>query len=173
VLDALRQARPEFYEGIEDVDHEGTRPFSSLAELASSASWLGRIELQQRLFEDHFEAPLPEPATLALDGCQPSRVEDLSLTALFLTGLANQLLEGVFSYQPIAVSRLTELHQRVTLDGKLNPQLRDEVCAWAEALEAGGGGFVDWCLASWDDEFCNQAPEEVDVRYMEGPIWRL
>jgi Family of unknown function (DUF6178) len=172
-VEALSKDRPEFYLPLEGGNRATTRLFSSLKEVELAGNLLERLELQVRLIERHFPQLLPDPELYDLTGCEPDQVDDLTICDLFLTALANQLFGRELTPAPLALSEVPELHQRVTLDGTLNPQLRDQTREWLENLEVGGSGFADWCLGVWDEEFCPLRPEELNPRYLSGLIIRL
>ena len=172
-VDALHLARPEFYLPLEGGNRAATRHFSSLKEVELVSNLIERLELQVRLIDRHFPQLLPDPEQFDLTGCEPNQLEDLTVCDLFLTALANQIFGREFSPTPLAMSEVPELHRRVTLDGTLNPQLREQTREWLENLEVGGSGFADWCLGVWDEEFCLLRPEELNPRHLTGLIIRL
>jgi len=173
LIAALDRRLPLFFTGIEDASSGGLRPFATLLDLRRVEEWLGGLEVQVRLFEKDFPFTLPAPADLDLAGCQPAGAEELTLSTLFLTALANRLLGGDFLPEPVAVGRLKELHTRVSQGGQLLPGLRQETVAWLEGLEAGGGAFGNRCLDRWEEEFCPLDADDLDPRYIGGLIVRL
>lgn len=171
-VEALCRQRPEFYLPLEGSNHQTTRHFSSVQELERVASLIERLEQQERLVTRHFPALLPDPQ-LDLTGCKPDQVAELTLSELFLTALANQLLEREFVPRPLASAELPRLHRQVSLAGTLDPRLRQRICQWLEGLEPGGGSFAEWCLRIWEEEFCPLRPEELNPRFLPGLIIRL
>lgn len=172
-VEALCQDRPQFYLPLEGGNRAATRQFSSLQEIKLVEQLLERLELQVGFIERHFPALLPDPVQFDLTGCEPEQLDDLSICDLFLTALANRLFGRSFKPTPLPLSEVPELHRRVSLDGALAPQLRDQTRQWLEEFEPGGGGFADWCLGVWDEEFCPLRPEELNPRYLSGLIIRL
>ncbi len=173
LIEALSRRKPRFFEGIEQEDRGGERPFSSLFELRRTDEWLARLEVQAVLFEEHFPFQLTAPADLRLDGCFPDDPEDLALSDFFLTALANRILGRAFLPEPVPRAQLPELHARVCSAGKLHESLRSETVQWLESLVPGAGAFGDYCLGLWEQEFCAQPPEELDPRYLSGLIVRV
>jgi hypothetical protein len=173
LLHALLQSRPQFPESLVRPERGGEQPFTCLREVRLAEEWLTRLEGQQRLFAEHFPFPLPPPAAWELDGCHPAQGSELTLSAIFLTALANQLLGRELAPQPLVVSELPELQQLVTRGGQLDPELRSRTVAWLDALAAEGGNFADFALGRWAEEFCGVAPAELDPRYLSGLIVRL
>jgi hypothetical protein len=147
--------------------------FDNLYEVRSVDQWLARIEVQQRIFEEGLQFPLPDPATLELDGCQPGDIEDVTLVEFFLTSLSNKIMGRDFLPIPLAEEELAGLHGMVSQSGRLHPGLREETTKWLESLVPGGGDFAKYCLDIWEEEFCSIGFEDLDPRYIGGLIVRL
>lgn len=172
-LAALSQYPPLFFEGVSDPTKGGTRLFTKLSEISAVEHWLGRMELQQQLFEEKLGFVLPDPQNVVLEGCQPAEAEDLSLAEFFLTSLANKLLGRDFQPLPIAEEELAGLHGMVSQSGVMNPRLREETVKWLDSLLPGGGDFAGYCLDILEDEFCSIGFEDIDPRFTGGLIVRL
>lgn len=172
-LGPLLQKRPQFPEAVVQPERGGVRPFASLHEVRLVETWLDRLEAQQRLFETHFPFSLPAPAEWLLDGCHPDDGGELTLSTIFLTALANRLLGRPFAPQPLAGEEVGKVHALVTVNGQLDPALREQTRVWLESLEAGGGAFGDFCLGLWADEFCTVSAADLDPRYAGGLIVRV
>lgn len=173
LLHALLQSRPKFPESLVRPERGGEQPFTCLREVRLAEEWLTRLEGQQRLFMEHFPFPLPPPAAWELDGCHPGQGSELTLSAIFLTALANQLLGRELAPQPLAAGELPELQQLIAKGGQLDPALRSRTVAWLDSLAADGGTFADFALGRWVEEFCAVAPAELDPRYLSGLIVRF
>ncbi|TYO98691.1 hypothetical protein EDC39_10553 [Geothermobacter ehrlichii] len=173
LLDALCRRRPECWEGAIEAGRGGFRPFARLAELRQVEECLERLEGQRRLFEEVLPFELPPPDELDLDGCQIDDASQISLSVFFLTALANQLLGGDFLPLPLPAAELATLHGLISRDGELDPELRRRLVERFESELAGGGAFADWCLAVWDEEFCNIDPADLDPRFVGGILVRL
>ena len=97
----------------------------------------------------------------------------MTLSTIFLTALANQLLGRAFAPLPLAVAELAELQQMIARHGRLDPVLRDRTVTWLESLVPGGGAFGEFALSYWDEEFCAVPPATLDPRYVGGLIIRF
>jgi hypothetical protein len=172
-LSALAQNPPLYFEGVGDPTRGGTRMFDNLYEIRSVDQWLARIAVQQHIFEEGLQFPLPDPATLDLDGCQPGDIEDVTLVEFFLTALANKIMGRDFLPMPLAEEELAGLHGMVSQSGVLHTGLREETTKWLESLVPGGGDFAGYCLDIWEEEFCSIGFEDIDPRYIGGLIVRL
>lgn len=155
------------------LERGGVRPFGNLREVRLVEEWLGRLEVQRRLFEEHFPFPLPAPADWNLDGCHPENGGDLTLTTIFLTALANRLMDRPFGPAPLAAGAVGELHALITRNGKVDPELRKQTLTWLESLELGGGIFGEFCFERWEDEFCVVSAADFDPRYVGGLVVRV
>lgn len=173
LVDALRERKPRLFEGVDDEARGGSRSFTSSDDLRSADQWLSRVEAQQRLFEGSLPFELVGPDRVNLEGCVPDVAEDLALSDLFLTALANRVLSRPFTPEAIFCEELPALHGLVSRGGKVDPNLRRETRDWLESLEQGGGAFADYCLDLWEEEFCALKPEDIDPRYVGGLIVRL
>jgi hypothetical protein len=166
-IGALNQFPPLFFEGVVDPTQGG------LAEIRMVEQWLGRMEVQRKLFEDVLHFPLPDPAVMDLSGCQPDNADDITLVEFFLTSLANKLLGRDFQPLPIAEEELAGLHGMVSQSGAINPRLKDETVKWLGSLMDGGGDFATYCLDIWEEEFCSIGFEDIDPRFIGGMIVQL
>lgn len=173
LVEALDNKKPLFYEGMEEPNRAGTRPFSSLRDLRLAGEWLDRLELQRRLFEERLPFELPAPAELDLTGCFPESPEDLGLSDIFLTALANRVLGRGFLPQPLPRTGLALLHRELCTEGRAPESFREETFKWLETLEAGAGAFGNDCLDLWLEEFCRLKAEEFDTRFVRGLIVRV
>ncbi len=173
LVDALQRRKPQFFEGIERPDRGGERPFANLHELRLATEWLERLEVQQRLFEDHFPFSLPAPGELELTGCQPDDPEDLALSDFFLTALANRIMGREFLPQPIPREELVGLHARICTESKLHDALRQETRQWLDSLVPGAGAFGEYCLELWAEEYCTMGAENLDPRYVGSLLIKL
>ncbi len=173
LLEALAVSHPECWEGIIEVNRGGTRPFESQSELHLAATWIERLEVQRHLFDEVFPFELPTVDDLDLSGCHPEEVDQVSLSEFFLTALANQLLGGEFTPEPIPAVELATLHELISCEGAVDPELHKKTVAGLEGQLPGAGAFADWCLAVWNDEFCNLQADSLDPRFVGGLILRL
>lgn len=171
-VEMLRRERPAFYEGISQADRTGERFFSTQADLLAAQKWLSGIEAQKDFFLAVAPFPLPSAATFDLHGCEPESLADLTLSDLLLTALANRLLGSSFAPVPLPAASLQTLHQRVTVEGGLDPVLRAETLRRFDEEVAGLGAFVDWALQLWAEGFCTVAAADLDPRYVDGLIVR-
>lgn len=173
LLQAVSGKKPQFYEGLANPGLKGSRPFKTLDDLRRATLGLQRLELQRALFGEDLPFSPAAAEDMDLNGCAPAQAEDLKLSDLFLTALANRLLGRPFLPQPIPVAELPQLHQRVCQQGRLGEHLRQETVLWLESMRPGAGAFAEECLAIWAEEFCPLSPQNLDPRFLSGLIIRL
>jgi hypothetical protein len=170
MVDALVGKKPRFFEGIAEENRGGDRPFANLRDLQLAEEWLQRLEVQVALFDGRLGFELTAPQDLDLLGCAPDSSEDLTLSDFFLTALGNRVLGREFLPMPIAQAELADLHGRVSRDGKLAVELREETVQWLEKVTPKAGAFAAYCLDLWDAEFCQLKVANIDPRYGCGLI---
>lgn len=173
LLEALLRRRPQFPESLIHPGRGETRPFASLDEVRLAEERLDRLEVQRRLFIEHFPFPLPSPGEWSLEGCHPAHGNELTLAGIFLTALANRLSGGTFAPEPLPAAGLMRLHALVSLGGRLTPEVREQTLAWLESLEPGGGIFGAASLDLWEEDFCSVEAVELDPRYLASLIVRF
>jgi hypothetical protein len=173
-LEALAGSQQtQYFAGLDNPAESEVRPFRSAIDLVKAEKWLRRIARQQQLFEERLPFELPTEENFDLCDCNPSRVEELTLSQLFLTALANRVLGRAFVPEPLVAEELPGLHGMISQNGRLDPALREETITWAETLVDDVGSFADWCLDVWELEFCPVDPDAIDPRFVGGMIVRI
>jgi hypothetical protein len=173
LIEALNQAKPQFFNGIVDATRADVRSFQTWAEVVKVRQELDCVERLSALFSDKGVFNLPEPEQLDLTGCIPALATEVTLSEFFLTALANRLLGRDFYPQPIAVAELLLLHEKVSLPAPEFKLLRQQTHDWVESQVPGSGTFANFCLDIWQQEFCSLAREDVTPEYVGGLIIRL
>ncbi len=163
-LKCLELPKPRFYIGMENICSSGNRRFTTLDDIRKAEQWLAKIETQQRLFENHFGFDL------SLFALEPGsgKTEEVVLSDIFLTALANRLLGRKFYPSPLTTQDIHQLHNQVSSDGKLRTELREDTAAWLESMEKGGCEFASFCLEVWEEEFCPLKQNALDPAYIGG-----
>jgi hypothetical protein len=108
--------------------------------------------------------------------------QEVTLSTLFLTGWANQILKGKFQFEPIETVRLKELFLRIfekTGQGKgvVKMEIRNGLEEALCSMEADENrrihllAFKDFCLDLFEEEFGRIPPEEeIDPRFIKGRL---
>lgn len=168
LVTALQGKKPWYSKALDGATQAGELPFTTLRQIETIRQRLFDVEVQRRLFDEHFDFDLPRQQDLEANGEHVADTEHLTLSDYFLTALANRLLGRDFLPLPIARQELPALHRLVTENGSLSKALRRETLAWLESLEPGGAVFGSFCLAVWDEEFCALESKALDPRYIGG-----
>lgn len=164
---------PLYHPGLDHPEESRSRSFRSAIDLFQAEKWLTRIEAQERLFAERMSFDLPTDETFDLSGCHPEKIEDLTLSQLFLTALANRLLGRNFYPDPLPVEELPGLHGSLCQGRHLDKDLYEETRDWVDSLVDGAGHFARWCLDVWELEFCAIDPDYIDPRFLGGLIIRV
>lgn len=173
LIQALCQPKPQFYYGLIDSSRADCRSFHSWSEVQQVQSELEYIELLQALFSETGLFVLPAQDAMDLDGCSPDQQTEVTLSELFLTALANQLLGRNFVPEPIATSELLTLQQKITLEDGTFESLRQQTCAWIAEQFSGTETFINFCLDIWQHEFCQLDADELNAQHVGGLLIRL
>jgi hypothetical protein len=106
--------------------------------------------------------------------------QEITLSTIFLTALANQILKGRFQFESIESAQLQHLFSRIfERDEKGKGVIRMEIKnGWKEVLESMEAdeirrihllAFKDFCLDLFQEEFGRIPPEEeIDPRFVKG-----
>ncbi|MCF6179693.1 MAG: DUF6178 family protein, partial [Geopsychrobacter sp.] len=172
-ISSLNQNPPEFFRGIRIGDPQQAEEISTLKQLSAIESILNQIEQQQQLFNELFADKLAQEKNLDLSDCNIEEATDLTLSDLFLTALANQLLGGEFSPQPLAACELPTLYRLIVDNGRINPTMVIQIRKQLEDQLPGASDFADYALEIWQEEFCQLEESEIDPRFLSGLIIRL
>ncbi|PLX74377.1 MAG: hypothetical protein C0615_09515 [Desulfuromonas sp.] len=165
--------QPLYYPGLDNPGEDKARSFRSAIDLIKAQKWLDKIEVQYKLFVERMPFDLPQEDDIDLSGCIPERVEDVTLSQLFLTALANRILGRPFAPEPIDANELPGLHGSLCRGQHLDTILREETNSWIASLLEGADSFSDWCLDVWELEFCSVDIDAIDPRFVGGLIVRV
>ncbi len=171
-IDSLQQNPPLLFRGIRVGDPQQPETIHTGKQLDCIRAILKQLEDQQQIFSELLPIDLTREDFLNLENCNIETLDDLTLSDLFLTSLANQLLGGELIPQPLATNELKTLHRLLVLDGKLNPQIVQQVRQQLDEQLPGASIFADFCLEIWQEDFCRLHENDIDPRYLSGLIIR-
>jgi len=169
-VDALNRPKPCLFEGLSEEGRGGERPFANLKDIRVAGKWLDRLGTIRTLFEERFPFDLPNREEVDLSGCHPDNADELTLSDLFLTALANRLLGRDFYPHPLRRGDLPLLHDRLCSEETLLEDLIRETVSWLASLEEGAGAYGEYCLEILKEDFCSLNRDEIDPRYVSGLI---
>ncbi len=145
--------------------------FKSLQDFRETKNILERVEAVTRFLGESLHV---HPKLLK------ERDQEITLSTIFLTALANQILKGRFQFESIESAQLQHLFSRIfERDEKGRGVIRTEITnGWKNALESMETdenrrihllAFKDFCLDLFEEEFGRIPPgEEVDPRFVKG-----
>jgi hypothetical protein len=159
--------------------------FGSVADLRTAESFLDEIGAATAFLQSSLRVAPGRLRGIDLVGCQPEEWQDLTLSTLFLTGLANRALGRGFEFAPVEKSRLNDLLSfffRRTEGGKgvIRMEIKEETDQWLSSAEEDETrrqhlrAFRDFCLDLFEMEYGKVPPEgEIDPRFVKGLLVRL
>lgn len=169
---ALNQPKPRFYSGVETTTRADERPFRNYGEVKAVSVELETVEALLPLFGSAGIFNIPAPEELELEGCIPPQASEVTLSELFLTAIANKILEHDPTPEPIPAAELETLHQALHAEANFDA-LRHQTKEWLVSLAPGSGAFVEFCFDLWEHEFYALKPENLKPQYIGGLLIRL
>ena len=119
-----------------------------------------------------------------LIGCYPDDWREMTLSAIFLTSLANQILKGTFQFEAIVQAQVKDFLSRIlerdgTGKGVIKVEVKNGLRDWLRSVEGEELkqqhllAFQDFCLDLFEVQYGNFPPgEEVDPRFVKGLLIR-
>ena len=121
---------------------------------------------------------------LDLSSCYPEDWREITLSTVFLTGLANQVLKGAFRFESIEQTRWGDFLYRVFErdaqgKGAIRMEVKERLREWLSSMESEDSrrqhllAFQDFCLDLLEEGYGKTPPEEkVDPRFVKGLLIR-
>ncbi|MDY0290995.1 MAG: DUF6178 family protein [Desulfuromonadaceae bacterium] len=172
LVSALNQPKPRFYSGVETTTRADERPFRNYSEVKAVSVELETVEALLPLFGSAGIFNIPAPEELELEGCIPPQASEVTLSELFLTAIANKILEHDPTPEPIPAAELETLHQALHAEANFDA-LRHQTKEWLVSLAPDSGAFVEFCFDLWEHEFYALKPENLKPQYIGGLLIRL
>jgi hypothetical protein len=119
-----------------------------------------------------------------LSSCYPEDWREITLSTVFLTGLANQVLKGAFRFESIEQTRLGYFLNRVferDAQGKgvIRMEVKERLREWLSSMESEDSGrqhlfaFQDFCLDLLEEGYGKTPTEEkVEPQFVKGLLIR-
>ena len=154
-IDSLLQQPPALY--LEAIDDEPSQlqMITTIRDLERADHRLTQIESLQKVFSVNSPIELPQPET---------EIDDFpSLSGIFLTAIANQLLNKGLTPAPLAVNELLILKNLTFSDKQISRTFEQEIYLSMSQLAPDCDFFVKFCLDIWSDIFqdFNSSTDEV------------
>jgi len=177
-FEGIVRKRPALYrDGVQE-------DFKNLQDLKEAEVFFESIESIVNFLGKELNVHPPELKQMDWSGCHPEKWEEITLSTIFLTSLANQILRGTFQFEPIEQARVKDLLYKVfERDGQGKGVIKREVRVglkeWLSSIEDDPQrrdhlvAFQDFCLDLFEKEFGKiSAGEEIDPRFVKGLIIR-
>ena len=157
-IDSLVQNPPALYLEADGDKSSNLQPLTSIDVLDQVDHRLDQVEALQRLFTIDLPFELPQPETETED--------PPSLSGIFLTAIANQLLEKDFTPAPLVRADIPRLKEMTFSDGQISEPFCQSIYASMQQLAPDCDFFVQFCLDNWKQIFQN-----ADVTGDDSPIF--
>ena len=156
-IDSLLQSPAFLYREAGGDKPSHLQLISSIKILELIDQRLEQIASLEKLFNTDLPFELPE-LEAELDD-QPT------LSGIFMTAVANQLLGRGFSPAPLTITDLPQLKSQTFIDNQLSNNFRKDIHNSMKHLAENCDFFVEFCLDTWEDIF-----QELDTRSENMPI---
>jgi hypothetical protein len=143
-LDALLEKPPVYYLESSDEMPSQLQAISSRQDLELVSLRLQQIVDLQQLFTE--KLPFTLPTTEEEDA------NEVTLSMLLLTAVANQLLGRPFSPAPLAPEDLMLLKAQTLSDGELKTEFATQFQNLIEKLDISCDSFINFCLDCWQED---------------------
>jgi Family of unknown function (DUF6178) len=177
-FEGILRKRPALYrEGIYE-------DFKNLQDLKETEDFLESIETITNFLGKQLNIYPHDLKGLDLSGCYPEDWREITLTTIFLTSLANQILKGNFQFEAIEQVQVKDFLNRIferDIQGKgvIKMEVKNGLRDWISSIEQEEMkrqyllAFKDFCLDLLEEEF-GKIPVEgkVDPRFMKGLLVR-
>ncbi len=155
-IDSLLQQPPAIYHESEDGLSSDLQPISRCKDLEFIEQRLDQIDLLSELFSKKLPFSLPDP--------QDKEIDPPALSGIFLTAIANRLLDRDFLPTPLDPTELLRLKDLTFSNGEIDDSFAQALTTTILELEPGCRFFMNFCLDTWEqffldiDENSTQAP---------------
>jgi hypothetical protein len=149
-IDSLLQNPPYLYREAFEEKSSHLQPITTIKELELIKTRLSQVNALQELFSTKLPFELPEQ--------NPEEDGPLPLSGIFLTAVANQILERNFVPAPLTTEDLLLLRSKTFIDDLISEPFCEEICKSMEQLAPECDFFVHFCLDVWEQIFQDLEP---------------
>jgi hypothetical protein len=177
-FEGILRKRPVFYrDGVLD-------DFKNLQDFREAEVFLESIEVTTNFLREKLGVTPQGLRAMDLTDCHPGRWQEITLSTIFLTALANQILNGTFQFKALEKASLKELISSVferdgQAKGVIKMEIKNRLGDWLSSMEADENkryhllAFRDFCLDLLEEEFGRiPSEEEIDPRFVKGLLIR-
>jgi hypothetical protein len=158
--------------------------FKEVQDLKEMEIFLESIEVMVNFLGEQLNIYPRSLKELDLKDCHPEDWQEITLSTIFLTALANQILNQTFKFEAIERARLENLFSHLFKrngqeKGVMKMEIRDGLRDWLPSIESNENNrrhlmaFQDFCLDLFEEEYGRIPPgEEIDPRFIKGLLLR-
>jgi hypothetical protein len=158
--------------------------FKNLQDLKGAEDFLESIEMITIFLGKQLNIYPHDLKGLDWSGCAPEDWREITLSTIFLTSLANQILKGIFEFEAIEQAQVKDFLYRIferNAQGKgvIKMGVKNGLRDWFTSTEHEGLrrqhllAFQDFCLDLLEEEFGKIPVEEkINPRFMKGLLVR-
>ena len=144
-IDAFLQRPASLYREATTDKPNALHPIRTMQDLQLVEIRLAGIEALARMFNEVLPFSLPDP--------DPDNEDQTTLSGIFMTAVANRLLEGSLHPQPLSKSALAALKNRTIVDAAINRDFATETQRLFEKIAPECLFFCSFCMELWKDFF--------------------
>jgi hypothetical protein len=154
--------------------------FKNLQDLKEAEHFLEFVETVLNVLKKELNVSPHELEEMDLKDCYPETWREITLSTIFLTSLANQILKRSFRFAAIEQAQLKDLLFRIFErdaqgKGKIKMEIRNGLRDWLYSNEPEEMkrplliAFQDFCLDLFEEQYGKISPEEeIDPRFVKG-----
>jgi hypothetical protein len=158
--------------------------FKTLGDLKEAEDFLEFIEAIVNFLGKELKVSPRHLKELDLSGCYPEDWREITLSTIFLTSLANQMLKGTFQFEAIEQARVKNFLSGVFEKdsqgkGVIRMEVKERLREWLSSMESEDSrrqhllAFQDFCFDLLEEGYGKVPPEEkVDPRFVKGLLIR-
>ena len=158
--------------------------FKTLQDLKEAEDFLEFIEAVVNFLGRELKVSPMRLKDMDLSGCYPEDWREITLSTIFLTSLANQMLKGSFQFEAIEQARVKDFLYRIfdrDAQGKgvIRMEVKGRMREWLSSMESEESrrqhllAFQDFCLDLLEEGYGKiPAEEKADPRFVKGLLIR-
>ena len=113
LVNALKQKKPKFYSGFDEIATESYRPFRTLKDVEIAETALSYIEFLPRFFFEYLPFKYEQLQKLTANIIFPDDIKDIEYSHLFLTALAHFYLYQRFELEPLSAKEIQLFQNKI------------------------------------------------------------
>ena len=158
--------------------------FKTLQDLEEAEKFLESLQVVVNFVATELKVNPVKLKEMDLSGCYPEDYREVTLSTIFLTSLANHMLDGDFKFEAIEHARVKDFLDRVferDAEGKgvIRMEVKEGLREWLSSIESEDSrrqhllAFQDFCWDLLEEGYGKVPPEEkTDPRFVKGLLIR-